>query len=191
MSFSKDRDNLSKWRAYARDGAGFAIGCSIIYDDDRTIHADHDLLSVVSAITYDRNEFEHVQNDLIQAAIKLIESPEDRTSASKAVDSCLAAYLLERCVFYKHFAFSEKEETRLLVCNLYERVIPHVRTREVGNAIVSYVPLRINDTINITEIVVGPAAPEDTEMYLEDLLRTKNYGHVQIDRSDIPYKKYG
>ena len=59
-----------------------------------------------------------------------------------------------------------------------------------GSEIVPYIahPWAIRNPGDIAEIVVGPAAPPDSERTLLTLLAAWGLTGVKVERSDIPYR---
>jgi hypothetical protein len=71
------------------------------------------------------------------------------------------------------------------------RLSPYVTTRLRGSEIVPFIPqpMAVRERDNIVEIVVGPAAPVDTERTLRTFLNSLGIDpDIHISRSDIPYR---
>jgi hypothetical protein len=71
------------------------------------------------------------------------------------------------------------------------RVLPYVTTRLRGSELVPYIPqpMPLREPRNIFEIVIGPAAPADTERTLRTMLTSLGIDpEVDITRSGIPYR---
>ena len=103
----------------------------------------------------------------------------------------IAQPLIWNCLTSKHPAYQHEQEVRLVIMGTPERLAPFVTTRYRGSEIVPYIPqpMPLREPGNILEIVVGPAAPTDTERTLRTMLGTLGIDpNVHICRSDIPYR---
>ena len=201
-SFSRARDDLNQWRAYADNGRGFAIGFSprmfaitnelptdklpeyvapVLYgvDEVRARHASA-LEKAVSILLNVNANRELVQDDAITA-----------TFMDRFVREIMAQPLIWNCLTSKHPAYRNEQEVRLLILGTPARTAPYVKTRTRRAETVPYIahPLPLREPHNIAEIVVGPAAQADTERTVRDLLSSLGVDpNFPISRSDIPYR---
>jgi hypothetical protein len=113
--FSKGRDKLSQWRAYANDGNGFAVGFKTHYlseSSDGPFECRHD------SVTYDeaplKGGFDAIVDDLQS---QLAELPDD--TAEDAMNWCrsnaaerIGGWCIDQSAFHKDAGFKEEEESR-------------------------------------------------------------------------------
>ena len=107
------------------------------------------------------------------------------------VREIIASPLIWNCLTSKHPAYEHEQEVRLVMMGTPATISPFVTTRFRGSEIVPYIaqpmPLRLEH--KIAEIVVGPAAPPDTERTVRTMLRSIGIDwDFPISRSDIPYR---
>lgn len=90
----------------------------------------------------------------------------------------------------KHPAYEHEQEVRLVIAGPATNLLPYVKTRLRGSEMVPYIPQpwAAQQPDNVVEIVVGPAAPPDTERTLRKFLSTLGIDFENIRRSDIPYR---
>lgn len=110
--FSKQGDLLSQWRGYADDGHGMAIGFNseIFICNSKSI--------VYSEVSYNTDDLiEYLEKSIMT---KLQDINVFANDESKTYNCCenllmwLSDYFLSNAVFYKHPAFEEEQETRLV-----------------------------------------------------------------------------
>lgn len=202
-SFSRERDDLGQWRAYADNGRGFALGLA------------PRIFSVVEERPTDRPpEFVGLVRYTLEDAYALYEPPireaaaiflsEAVTNAALMADKSIgmlfmqslvreliASPIIWRSLTTKHPAYEHEQEVRIVVMGQPENLAPYVTTRLRGNEIVPYIaqPMSVREPDGIVEIVIGPAAPKDIERTLRTLLATLGLDpDIHISRSDIPYR---
>lgn len=202
-SFSRTRDELGQWRAYADNGRGFAIGLSpsvfSVVDEFPSVR----LPEFVGSVRYsdvdvcDRHRF-----SLSQAAVTFSNAVEANLDLmrDKSVGipfmqefarSIMALPLIWNCLTSKHPAYEHEREVRLVIMGTPERLSPHVTIRLRGSEIVPYIPhpMPIREPNSIVEVVVGPAAPIDAERGVRTLLRSVGIvPDIRVSRSTIPYR---
>ena len=202
-SFSNDDDELGQWRAYADDGKGFAIGLAphLFHPKQQDITKTHPLETIfVAPIVYDPNEVRNNLRDAIKRAIDIIERA-IQSGNIKNVKQCgdflremsiaLAPPILWTCNTTKHRSYKTEAETRLLLVNDKTKLEDFIKTRVRGSTLVPYVssPMKVRDAGSIMEIVLGPAAPNESEAALRTFLESRGL-KVPIRRSKIPYRSY-
>ena len=103
----------------------------------------------------------------------------------------LAPPILWNCNTTKHRSYKTEAETRLLLVNNKTKLKDFIKTRVRGSTLVPYVssPMKVRDAGSITEIVLGPAAPNESEAALRTFLDSRGL-KVPIRRSEIPYRSY-
>jgi hypothetical protein len=203
-SFSRVRDDLGQWRAYADNGRGYAIGFaprafSVVDKPDRKPNENvfvgpvlYDMGAVTARHRLAIDEAAATFLDAVEANADLVQ---DRTIGipfmQEFARSIIASPLIWNCLTTKHPAYASEREVRLVILGLHDQLMPHIATRLRGSEIVPFivhhVPLRARD--DIAEVVVGPAAPPDAERSLRTMLNSFGVDpNVPVSRSDIPYR---
>lgn len=208
--FSDQGDLLSQWRAYGRNGLGFAVGIDpkAILDPNRPPNGDAPFL--FRKVVYDRAEQEQVIRELFDTLSALLlrktrgldeQSEAFHRTLNEAV-SAVQVGLGVLSPFYKHPAFSEEREWRLvhdgppkhLTGEDGDEIVDHESydVRIVGDRLVPYRTLSIGTATShpFKEIVVGPRHDfESTRNALRlALLKWKVKDPIQITPSTAPYR---
>lgn len=202
-SFSRERDDIGQWRAYADNGRGFAIGFSSSMFKISEEPLENKLSEFVGPVLYNIDEvrarhrlaleqaaeifFDAVNANAVLMQNKTIGLPFIQEFAREVI----ASPLIWNCLTSKHLAYEHEREVRLIILEQAQRVSPYVMTRVRGGEVVPYIahemPLR--EPHKITEIVIGPAAPTDAERRVRAMLRELGMNQkIPIVRSDIPYR---
>jgi hypothetical protein len=201
-SFSRCRDDLGQWRAYADKGRGFAIGFSpCMFPVTEKPPADKPA-EFVGAVCYRGREILDRFRAPIQQAGEIFLAAMDANADVFQDEAIRLAFMRElareliaspmiwRCLTIKHSAYEHESEVRLVITGTPERLRPYITTRFRGSEIVPYIrqPMPLREQNNIVEIMVGPSAPPDTERTLRTMLNSLGVGpEVFIHRSNIPY----
>ena len=202
-SFSRERDDLGQWRAYADNGRGFATGVAPRLFRVVDQPAEGMLPEFAGPVVYDLAQALGRQGEALDEAVKVfIEAVEANAEivSEPAVGiafmqalarETLAAPIIWNCLTSKHPAYAHEREVRLVIMGTPEKLSPHVKTRLRGSEIVPYIahsmPLR--ERYHIAEIVVGPAAPAGAERDLRTMLKSLGITEeFPISRSGIPYR---
>lgn len=201
-SFSRARDDLGQWRAYADNGRGYAIGFAPRMFRIGEAPADR-LPEFVGPVHYKIDEVcgRH-SAALEQAAAIFLETVAANADlvSDRAIGipfmqefarEVIAQPLIWNCLTSKHPAYDHEQEVRLFIMGTPERLGPHLTTRLRGSEIVPYIahPMQLRESDHIAEIVVGPAAPADAERALRTLLGSLGLDpRIEVGRSDIPYR---
>ena len=201
-SFSRARNDLAQWRAYADNGRGFAIGFApaifsvgelkphllpefvgAVRDETDEVRARHAAaLQQAAAIFLDAV---NVNADLVRD--KSVGIPFMQEFAREV----MAQPLIWNCLTSKHPAYKHEQEVRLLIMGTPDYLSPHVTIRFRGSEIVPYIahPIPVREPHNITEIVIGPAAPSDAERTVRTLLASIGLEPgFAVEPSGIPYR---
>jgi Protein of unknown function (DUF2971) len=193
-SFSRDRNDLGQWRAYADNGRGFSIGFAPrLFEIVEYLSPDKPP-EYVSAVKYTLEDVNALYTPPILEAAQLFLSAA-MTNAdlieNKAIGPNffhemiyrLISTLTVRGLTTKHPAYGHEQEVRLVITGPDTNLSPYVKTRLRGSQ-----PWAAREPGNVVEIVVGPAAPPDTERTLRKFLSTLGMDFENIGRSDIPYR---
>jgi hypothetical protein len=201
-SFSRARNDLGQWRAYADNGRGFAIGFS-----ERMFRITEEppaekLTEFVGPVLYTEGEVRARHRSALDEAVAIFF---DTVNANAELVRDIAVgipfmqqlvrqtmtLLTWNCLTSKHPAYAHEDEVRLVIMGMPTLLSSHVRTRLRGSEIVPYIaqPMPLREPDNIVEIVVGPAAPADAERSVRTMLDSLGVDpNVDVSRSDIPYR---
>jgi hypothetical protein len=201
-SFSRDRDEIGQWRAYADNGRGFALGLSpSLFAPDEALDKDPLMNLVVGPVVYDNAATRRRQALPMKKAHDILAKSE--LYASRYLNNgkilrqfldnlaryVIASPLIWNCLVCKHPAYKAEKEVRLIILGLAKRFKGQVPVRVRKGEVVPYIPRRLplHTSGNIVEVVVGPAAPLGTEEGVRTLLE-KFKINAPICRSTIPYR---
>jgi hypothetical protein len=165
FSLSEERDSLSQWRGYARDGCGFTLGFDL-HVLANTAEDDAGVFGIC------RVEYDHdVQRRGMEAALDAIEKRlvtliKGKTAAQIGALIVEAARSFEvivwnRAVSNKHSSFESEKEWRLFYFTAKES-LPHVKVRSRGLALVPYVEFTAAELggedgkLPVVEVGIGP-----------------------------------
>jgi hypothetical protein len=192
-SFSKNGDLLSQWRAYADDGAGYAIG----FDSN----AIYERLGVnINAAVYDENE----QYNLILSTLRGLHSmwiAEEKKFEAIAVPSQMFAIDL---AYFKNPTFFEEQEVRIIrlltgendsftdiggnsEINQIESLQVLIRRKDEKDVKYIKLPIKFNDNHIIKEVVIGPKNKRSIEE-VEKLFSSLAISGVIIKKSKSSYR---
>ena len=208
VSLSTDPDKLSQWRAYCA-GGGYSLGLRL--EALRAVERHHGFGLV--QCSYDRNK--HVAEaqviaDRVMAAVDAL--PADilpniapgGSHSPRAIQSWLfpirqkmTEEILQRAAIWKHPAFIEEAEWRLVSEQRLER---KVKFRAGRTAIIPYVEIALDEieetqisnmTAVLSHVYVGPCPePELAVGSVQHLLDANRMSCPQISLSSIPYRHW-
>ncbi|MBV9378878.1 MAG: DUF2971 domain-containing protein [Alphaproteobacteria bacterium] len=202
-SFTKQRDDLSQWRAYGNNGRGFALGFSPrMFEVVDGAGLEPNEISFLGPVLYDRQAiFARHQRAIAAAASIFLAAAEAHGGlmADKRVgipfirrmaDELIASPLIWNCITSKHIGYESEREVRLVLMGQTCKLAPYVRTRLRGSERVPYVahPFRVQEPGAIFEIVVGPSAASDAKERVDQMLKSHGLANVSVTRSEIPYR---
>ena len=201
-SFSRKRDDLGQWRAYADNGKGYAIGFA------PEMFAITDPIpgkpgEVLGPVRYKIDEVRARHNAALKEAVAIFldtvnanadlvrDKPVSFRFMDEFVRVIMAQLIIWNCLTSKHHAYEHEEEVRLLIMGTPGRLSQHVTTRLRGSEIVPYIqhPMPLREPRYITEIVVGPAALSGAERTVSTLLASLGLDpNIVVSQSHIPYR---
>jgi hypothetical protein len=203
-SFSRARDDLGQWRAYADNGKGVAIGFAPhLFGIENTTDQKPDEAAFVSPVIYDIGQVCSRHGAAIEQAAEIFLNTANAHQgllANKTIGipfmqdfarAVIASPLIWNCLTSKHPAYAHEQEVRLIILGLHDKLQPYIQTRIRGSEIVPYIPYRmaIQKQHSIGEIIVGPAANVDVERAVQTMLESLGIKHnIPISRSLIPYR---
>lgn len=203
-SFSRERDELGQWRAYADDGRGVTIGLSPkLFSTSDTISEDPINNSYVGPVFYKDAQtrarhlkgIDKVSTILGFAQVYARHHLRDKTIGMEFLNrlarAVIAAPLIWNALTCKHSGYENEHEVRLLVVAEKKKFKGKISTRKRKKETVPYISrsLHLHEGGSILEIVVGPAAPKDAEAQIKKMLRSAGIKYsIPIKRSKIPYR---
>jgi hypothetical protein len=208
--FCEKGDLLSQWRAYGEGGGGYAIGFSgyslgmskpyllrkVIYQDEdkdglvsSTIARAWELFQAAAK----REVFTNAE--LKQIASKFGNRPESYIRAS--FGRVLQHHLSQFVFSYKDKGFQEEQEWRVVFPFKRPDHLRMVRFRDKRGLPVPYIVSNLgtgegvvgDEKLPIVEFVCGPSSDAElTRKSLHLLLEQIGYSHVEVRRSEVPYR---
>jgi hypothetical protein len=182
-SFSSTADDLSQWRAYADEGAGFCIGFKV-----------SELALAPQQVIYS----EELQVQIVQQVFRQ-EIGNRRKPKLYAPETCIAMLNRLRPIMKSYF-YHQEAEWRIAACLDFGRPRPKGRSKfpEDGDIavrvskkrLVRYIPLRLSPR-SIAEIILGPRQDEfDSVAHaLTSILKRSGFKMPIPPRcSDVPYR---
>lgn len=195
--FSKDRDLLSQWRAYANDGKGISIGFDRRYFESikKLDNKEFEIFDVIYRYKEQekllKNLFSTIGTDNLKA---LEDFYVNKGNKNYFQEIMLASALLKYGTIFKNETFSEEKEVRLV--HGFDRIAaePDIfEYRVTQDDLISFVELPIdikNDYLPIKEIVLGPNCkvnPDSLRHFLEQKL-FYNSIEIKIEKSKASYR---
>ena len=201
-SFSRNRDELGQWRAYADNAREVAIGFApglfcpvdatnkdprlnvfvgpVLYDDALTRRRHAKGLDVGGKVAADARVY--AQRYLKRKEIGM-------EFLSRLARSVIASPLIWNALTCKHNGYRREEEVRLVMLGDKRRFRGKISKRMRGGETVPYVPYKIDLKAagSIAEIVVGPAAMKRAEADVRKLLNWRGI-KASVRRSRVPYR---
>lgn len=199
-SFSKNKDLLSQWRAYAGDGCGVSIGFNTEafgFSDIAPILGLSDIHSIgINEVSYEDvdviREFADRMSDAV-IALSTLDDPH-RWMANNN----LTSEIRTKCLFTKNKFFEEEQEVRIVHLPFvtgneqggfnFVHSISKPRQRVAGNRITSYFEYDFSEKNNpIFDVVLGPKC-EINNYEIEMLLASNGYLKIPVYRSGASYR---
>ncbi len=121
-----------------------------------------------------------------------------KSAALVQISADLAVHIFYNSVRFKHPAYKEEKEVRLLVINEMEKLLPYIKIRARGNDVVPYIEYKFTPNLTdpgaVDEIHLGPASSPILKRGLVVLLNSAGYPRdgvitkVPIKTSVAPYR---
>jgi Protein of unknown function (DUF2971) len=206
FSLSRHRDDEGQWRDYGRDGQGFALGFApklfepreqlkeranenvfigrVVYGEEQTA-ARHRLVIEKAAEITSRVAW---ANESALRAVRPV--PYLRSVALEVI----ASQLVWNCVTAKDVSSAREREVRYILMATHGTWAEHAKYLDRGGARVPYIetPVPLREAGNLSEILVGPTAPEGSEALVREVLIGLGYdATIPIIRSSVSYRSGG
>lgn len=201
-SFSKDKDNLNMWNYYTK--ISNATGYNIVFNKEQLIVdlKNKNLFPIHGLVNYKKDEQKIILKSLLLEFNKKYTSIYENSSYSRVSrnkDNTL--FLLnELCndffdiirilgLFFKHEAFINEEEYRIVVLNDCEvKNCAKSLIREKNGLFIPYIECFFSKE-NLVALNIGPTLKDDFyKTGIERMLYSLNYKKVNISNSKIPLR---
>ena len=196
-SFSEEKDLLSQWRGYCKNGIGFSIGFSL----DRLKENFKQASFSIKKCIYNKNKQTDLINDLLKNTsekfISEIGSSADKKIAwdtkSKYLSVEFISEFIKLAPAFKNPHFIEEKEWRVIASLQTPGIITKLlRFRPGKTMIIPYVELFLPEEdgkLIIDEMVIGPTNDNSLSISsLNLLLMSKNVVCHKISSSTVPYR---
>lgn len=166
--FCTNPDLLSQWRGYANKGGGG--GYSIGFRPPGDLHAWPQAVSgghqlSLRRVVYDPAEQDQEIADLIQRLVAILDANPDDPVCQSAFSAHLVNGIAEVASWFKHAAFTEEDEWRIVYVRTTDSDPLELRHRSGNGLVIPYVALPLRrevgyqpDALPIARIMCGPGA---------------------------------
>jgi hypothetical protein len=197
-SWSTRSDDLAQWRAYGGAGIGFELRMSwrllktFAYPQDFTL----------AKCIYEPQEQEQAAREIVEVILREVRKSRRRGENNSAVNSVVPEYLLPLFQFaplFKHEAFKEEDEWRLVSGPCHAHFTPHFGVREGRSTPVPYIRFNLKDPRTsiryISEIRVGPCAEpalarQATQAAANAYMPSFHDARTPVSSSRVPYRNW-
>lgn len=200
--FSHNGDDLGQWRGYGSNGHGFALGFNNELLEARfTLHHGERIPNNSSfSIRYDDSALRAVHQRLVRKVLPLIELPKGRGLDGQVINEFmrqlseqLSLCVIRAALFFKHPAYQNEAEYRLLHIRPIDDPLPDLKLRARGHSLIRFTEFnwKTTDQPMLREVVLGPALDEGAARpFVMECLRHAgvNPDGVRIWKSGIPYR---
>jgi hypothetical protein len=203
-SFSRRRDELGQWRAYADDGRGVAIGFSPrLFAATDAKNSEPSKNSYVGPVFYKDSQTRARHAKGLDKAARMLDDAlryarrhlRDKKIGmgflNQLARAVVAAPLLWNALTCKHPAYEHEAEVRMIILGEKKKFKGKISKRTRNGRVVPYIPRRLplRERGNIAEIVIGPAAPKGAERDIRKLIKSLGMdSKIPVRRSRIPYR---
>lgn len=194
VCFCSKGDVLSQWRAYGSSGGGFALcfsGAKLA--SDRSVSLRRVVYDVEQQTALVRSTLEQICAALDSATAGM--TPEQGVRVRLAYSALLGYWLREFATAFKHPAFAEENEWRVVVPFNRATDMDSLRFRSSGPHLVPYVEYggrlvsQELPLLPIVEVMHGPVLHgELAKKSLHLLLQSTGYDHVEVVGSGAPLR---
>ena len=198
FSAAAEGDSLGQWRGYAGLHSGYSLGfCS---NDLKSINSEIQLIACCYDKQQQRKELKELIDKYYLIAQKQIESDSHDSSYDPRYDSFYwftriateygVKELADLCAKFKHPAFKEEEEWRLVVGPLFNN--EDICYREGERMIIPYVKIDFCTTgLPLKRIIVGPGPhKERNAQSLRQMLIRQGLAEVEVSPSKVPFRTW-
>jgi hypothetical protein len=197
FSLSRHRDHANQWREYGDAGRGFAIAFTpllfqptqsslndqanenvhigrVIYGEGPTADRHHMVIKRAAEIT-SRFAWEN------QSLVRQVKPSVYLVTMAREV---IASQLIWNCLTAKDSKFADENEVRCIIMNIRKNFDPH--RMSYNNRLYVETPMPLRAAGQITEIIIGPRAPNGAEAMVVEFLKAQGYPtSIPINRSTL------
>lgn len=191
VCFCEEGDQLSQWRNYSEKGTGYALGFDarklneILQPRQVEYVRENQIRAIKPAI---ENYVEQIKGYLRLGSGEVGKDIEQKKLAEIAFDFYKKVFGYFFC--FKHSAFSEEREWRMISVTPINDHIKDLHFRETQGTVVPFIEIGLPSSESIIlEIVQGPRVdPELGKKSLELLLEKCGYKDVTVKLSNVPIR---
>ena len=205
-SFSQEDDDLSQWRAYCPEQAGFSIGFSSAALRSQWVADPHGgkpsfVGGKLAKVRY-VNESDTSQIDLaIDQTLQLgamLHGSQGFSGRTLAKEQVAMAWFSITAPLFKNTAFHAESEWRMVLSKPH-KPMPGVRFGMGKSTIVPYIEVDLNrdlkfelpDEYMIRRVLIGPAPNPDLSVEaVKSLFAYNGHSEVVVQKSTIPYRHW-
>ena len=196
LSMSTAPDELSQWRAYGQNGAGYRFGFKPALLN-KAFHHPNAKPGGFFLVQYDKQKLNRQLHRIIRRAITTVVAI---GKIRRDEDMMLAKEVLARCVFsvlvtalhFKHPAYRAEQEYRYILLENLDSKVEGIQKRGRRSALVDYIELdwRSHHEEALVEIMSGPGVGERTgKDFIKACLKlTMPRSNIRVLASSIPYR---
>ena len=193
---SKEKDQLSQWRAYSQDGHGVSIGFNTKFLSIENSIPSPNIYAYHTLGYYKVEYSKTVQQKTIMDICESIKNDFDTKKYDKiSISLEFISNLVHLSIVFKNPSFMEEREWRIIHTPLDKYEKPDLRLSELKfrikqKRITPYYNLNFGSNFNsqlISEIVLGPKC-EMTAKEIKQFLRHNNLDKTKITTSKSSYK---
>ncbi len=198
FSAAAEGDSLGQWRGYAGLHSGYSLGfCS---NDLKSINPETQLIACCYDKTQQKNELKNLIHKYFLIAKEQIKSDSHDPSYDPSYDPFYwftriakehaTKELFSLCAKFKHLAFKEEEEWRLVVGPLFNN--EGICYREGERVIIPYVKIDFRTTgLPLKRIIVGPGPDKERNAKsLRQMLIHQGLENVEVSPSKVPFRTW-
>ncbi|MCI9865527.1 DUF2971 domain-containing protein [Rhizobium skierniewicense] len=180
-SFCTDANLLSQWRGYG----GSRQGISITFHSEQLVKIFESSNGSPTKISYDESVAKAKLYNLLDVNLTDWDDVFGKPTLSPA--EIAASVVLEQAPRHKHEGFKEEDEWRFFIKRENQQT-DDVEFFARGGMLVPFLPIR-SKKLPISRVTIGPGPHQLlNKQSIEILLRQKQYTHVEVLVSDIPYR---
>jgi len=199
-SFSKVKDDLAQWRAYADNGRGYNLvfdGALLENGFAKPNETPSDSNTTFS-VRYNDSETHEIHNKIVKNLFHLVSfvgsqrlEPSIRDNFLKRLSSELSVRLIHSAIFYKHEAYMPESEYRFMQIFRGDKPAPNLKERPRSYGMVRYTEYEWKEGYKdaLKKIIIGPSADKrKARDFAESCLEKYGFTDVSIEESEIPYR---
>ncbi|MCL4852241.1 MAG: DUF2971 domain-containing protein [Bryobacteraceae bacterium] len=174
--FCDDGDLLSQWRAYGRDGRGFAVGF------DRKVLLDGVAEPArLAKVVYDDSQLLATVNIIIDHSVDAITKAYFKKGEFNRYWGFVANFLVQHLMRFKNAAFREEREWRLICLPRKDTV----KFRVANSRVIPYFELRFSPDA-ISRVRLGPKYGRADSRVVGNFLASTPVGTRPVENSLVP-----